>query len=235
MNTSLDCIPCFVKQSLNAARMMTGDAGFQERIVRQVLRRAARLNLAQPPPVAARWIHRQVRRSAGRADPYLEVKRESNRLARALLPAWRKRVGASANPRLAAVKLAIAANLIDYGAKGDLKAEDIPAALEDSYAAPLEGNVEEFFEAAARARDLLFLADNAGELVFDRLLLELLPREKTTVVVKGGPAINDALAADARAAGLTRWIEVVDNGSDATGTLLGGVACHVSECQMEDA
>jgi hypothetical protein len=102
--------------------------------------------------------------------------------------------------------MAISGNVVDDGIKSDLTAETIPAELESSFAGPFNGDVAEFFEAAERATEILFLADNAGELVFDRLLLELLPRKTTTVVVKGGPAINDALSADASAAELKGWV-----------------------------
>ncbi|MFH0785457.1 MAG: ARMT1-like domain-containing protein, partial [Pseudomonadota bacterium] len=108
-------------------------------------------------------------------------------------------------------------NVIDYGIKDDLTAEMIPTALESSFAGPFNGNVAEFFTAAERATEILYLADNAGELVFDRLLLELLPREKITVVVKGGPAINDALRADATVAGLDGLVAVTDTGCDGAG------------------
>jgi hypothetical protein len=158
-----------------------------------------------------------VRELTGQADPYLAVKQESNRLALALLPAWRERLRTAANPRLTAVKMAIAGNVIDYGMNGDLTAEAIPAELESSFAGPFHGDVAEFFATAERATEILFLADNAGELVFDRLLLELLPREKITVVVKGGPAINDALRADATVAGLDGWVAVTDTGDDGAG------------------
>ncbi|MCK4815836.1 DUF89 family protein, partial [bacterium] len=67
---------------------------------------------------------------------------------------------------------------------------------------------------------ILYLADNAGEIVFDRLLIEQLPYEKITVVVKGKPVINDATMDDAEFAGLTEIVEVFDNGSDAPGTIL---------------
>jgi uncharacterized protein with ATP-grasp and redox domains len=70
------------------------------------------------------------------------------------------------------------------------------------------------------ARSILYLADNAGEIVFDRLLIEKMPREKITMAVKGGPIINDALWEDAELVGLTEMVKVVDNGSDAAGTVL---------------
>jgi hypothetical protein len=217
MKSTLACLPCFVSQGLNVARMVTSDGRVQEQILREVLRRASQADLTQSPPRFGRSLHQWVRELTGQADPYLAVKQESNRLALALLPAWRERLRTAANPRLTAVKMAIAGNVIDYGIKGDLTAEQIPAALESSFAGQFMGDVEDFFAAAERATEILFLADNAGELVFDRLLLELLPREKITVVVKGGPAINDALRADATVAGLDGLVAVTDTGCDGAG------------------
>ena len=219
MNTSLDCIPCLVRQALKVARMATSDEKVHETILRETLRHASQLDLTRPP-MLGQWIYRQVRRQTGQADPYLAVKQESNRLALALYPTWKQRVLASENLLLAAVRLAIAANIIDFGINGDLKPEDIPSALEKSFASRLEGDADEFLGAVAKAKDILYLADNAGELVFDRLLIELLARKNITVAVKGGPAINDALRADAEVAGLPGLVEVIDNGTDGAGTLL---------------
>lgn len=220
MRTALDCIPCFVAQALSVARLASLEPQAQEQVLRQVLQRATQADLGQAPARFATGMHRSIRELLGETDPYLAVKQESNRLALALLPAWRERLRGADNPRLAAVKLAIAANVIDFGVKGDLAAAQIPEALERSFTAPLEGDVEALFAAAHRAADILFLADNAGELVFDRLLIEWLPREKTTVVVKGGPAINDALRADAVAAGFEGWVPVVDTGTDGAGIVI---------------
>lgn len=217
MRSALDCVPCFVLQALSVARLATTAEPVRERIVREALRAASGADLSLSPVSFGRGMHRRVRELTGQADPYLSIKEESNRLALALLPAWRERLQAAENPRVAAVKLALAANVMDFGIKGDLTAEQIPAALESSFAGQLKGDVDEFFAAAERARDILFLADNAGELVFDRLLLELLPHHKITVVVKGGPAINDALRADATVAGLDGWVEVIDTGCDGAG------------------
>ncbi|MCL5098928.1 MAG: ARMT1-like domain-containing protein [Candidatus Omnitrophica bacterium] len=221
MRSALDCTPCFVSQALKFARLATTDPKVHERVLREVLRRASEADLGRTPARFGQEIYRFVRGLTGQEDAYLAIKAESNRLALALLPAWRERLRTAENPRLFAVKLAIAANVIDFGIKGDLTVEQIPAALEDSVAGPLTGDVDEFFTAAERAAEILFLADNAGELVLDRLLLELLPREKITVAVKGGPAINDALMADAVAAGLDDWVTVINTGDDSAGIVLG--------------
>ncbi len=219
MKTALDCIPCLVRQSLRVARMASSDEKVHEAILREILRDASQLDLSRPP-MLGQWIYQQVRQRTGQADPYLAVKQESNRLALALYPTWKQRVLASENPLIAAVRLAIAANIIDFGINGDLQPEDIPSALEKSFASPLEGDAGEFLDAVTQAKDILFLADNAGELVFDRLFIELLARKNITVAVKGGPAINDALRVDAEAAGLLGLVEVIDNGTDGAGTLL---------------
>ncbi|MBN1361800.1 MAG: DUF89 family protein, partial [Sedimentisphaerales bacterium] len=76
--------------------------------------------------------------------------------------------------------------------------------------------------AVAAAETILYLGDNAGEIVFDRLLIEQMPLEKVTFVVRGSPILNDALLADAQAVGLTDLIDVIDNGADAPGTILEG-------------
>lgn len=219
MNTALDCIPCFLRQSLRVARLATQDVAVHEAVLRETLKHANQWDLSQPP-LLAQWIYRQVRERTGVCDPYLPIKRESNRLALELYPAWKQRVLASEFPLRAAAKLAIAANIIDFGVNGDLATEDIPSILEESYHSPICGDVNRLFDATARASNILYLADNAGELVYDRLFIELLGRSNITVVVKGGPAINDALWEDAKAAGLTDIVEVIDNGVDGAGTLL---------------
>jgi len=86
--------------------------------------------------------------------------------------------------------------------------------------ARLDANLAEFSRAIAAAERILYLADNAGEIVFDRLLIERLPTEKVTVAVRGLPVINDATLIDAEYAGITELVEVIDNGSDAPGTIL---------------
>jgi hypothetical protein len=80
--------------------------------------------------------------------------------------------------------------------------------------------IDDFRAELAPGRRVLYLGDNAGEIVFDRLLIEQMPREKVTFVVKGSPILNDVLIDDASFVGLTDLVEVIDNGADAPGTVL---------------
>lgn len=219
MKCSLDCIPCLVRQSLMVTRMVTSDEAIQEKVLRETLSYASNLNLRQAP-LLSQWIYRQVRKYTGQNDPYLQIKRESNRMAWELYPKWKEIILKSDAPLINAVRMAIAGNIIDYGVNAILNTSDIPSILEKSYHSPLMGDIGEFLSALANAKDILYLADNAGELIFDRLFIELLNPEHITVVVKAGPAINDALMEDAQAAGLTELCQVIDNGNDGPGTLL---------------
>ncbi|HHY85122.1 MAG TPA: DUF89 family protein, partial [Verrucomicrobia bacterium] len=120
----------------------------------------------------------------------------------------------------AAVRLAIAGNLLDVAAKAQLGDDTVQAAFGTALSAPLLGSIAEFSEAIQNARHILYLADNAGEIVFDRDLLAQLPLGNFAVVVRGAPVLNDATLADAQRAGLAEFCELATNGSDAPGTLL---------------
>ena len=220
MNIYLDCIPCFLRQSLEAARNLTNDARVHEQIVREVLKLTADLDLDQPPPRVARHIHRRLRELTGVDDPYRAAKDRFNRLGLAMLPEIRERVRRDPRPLLAAARAAIAANVIDLGAKSDLGVEHVCEALLSACTTEVHGDLAEFQRRAREARDILYLADNAGEIVIDRLLIEELGPARVTLAVRGSPTINDATLDDARAAGLHELVEVVDNGSDAPGTIL---------------
>lgn len=221
MKTHLDCIPCFVRQTVEAVRFTTGDASIQERVIRDVLQRVAEMNMRQSPPEMAQWIHRQIREFTDNGDPYDRVKDQFNNLGLQLLPDLRRMVHDSPCPLETAVRVAIAGNVIDFGINGSLCEADVHNAIRESLSEPLRGNLEEFAEAIRTAQSILYLADNAGEIVFDRLLIEQLPYTKVTLAVRGAPILNDATITDAKSAGLTEIVEVIDNGSDAPGTILG--------------
>lgn len=221
MKTYLECIPCFVRQGLDAARLATDDERIHEQVIREVLRLAADLDMSQSPPAIGQKIHRLIRGLINNGDPYRQAKEQFNNLALRLYPELEERVRGSEDPFETAVRLAIAGNIIDLGVKTSLPESDVEKTIEQSLTASFDDSqIRALKDAAARAENILYLADNAGEIVFDRLLIEQLPTEKVAVVVKGEPVINDATMEDAKTAGLTDIVEVIDNGSDAPGTIL---------------
>jgi damage-control phosphatase, subfamily I len=226
MNTQLDCIPCFLRQSLEAIRRVTDDPGVQEGIMRDVLRMTAALDLGQSPPSVGQAIRRRLRELTGIKDPYQAAKHRFNRLAMDALPELAVMVKQATDPLLAAVRFAIAANAIDMGVAGTIGDAEVRAALRGTNAEPLHGDIEGFRRAVAEAKEILYLADNAGEIAIDRLLIEEIGPERVTLAVRGFPVLNDATLADALEVGMHDLVEVIDNGSDAAGTIL--TACSVS-------
>ena len=225
MKTALDCIPCFTRQALDAARMVSGDVSVHEEVARRVLALAARMDFAQPPPVVGQEIHRIIRRITGVVDPYHDVKERFTRFALTLYPSLKERVRRSSDRLETAVRLAIAGNVIDLGVESEISEEDIERAIEEMLSARIRGPAfGQFRERAAAASDIFYIADNAGEIIFDRLLIEELLPTPVTVVVRGHPVINDATRADAETAGLDGLAEIMDNGSDAPGTVLTDIS-----------
>jgi damage-control phosphatase, subfamily I len=220
MKTYLDCIPCLIRQALHAARMASADPALHASIVRQVLRWAADMDLQQPPPVMAQRIHRQLRTISGDDDPYRLAKEHHNRMALSLLPELQAELATALDPLEIAVRLAIAGNVVDLGINGNITETDLRQSVSRVLAESFAGELEDFRAALSKAGSILYLADNAGEIVFDRLLIEQLGTARVTLAVRGFPILNDATIEDARAAGLHEIVEIIDNGSDAPGTLL---------------
>jgi len=221
MRTYFDCVPCFVRQTLDSVRLITDDEQIHEQVMREALYQACKMDLRQSPPAMAQKIHRIIRKLTGVQDPYLKVKNHFNKLVLQMYPELKERIEDSADPLEMAIRLAIAGNIIDLGVNAELDESDVEKAINESLTGPLDTeSLEVFKDVIPQAEDILYLGDNAGEIVFDRLLIEQLPIEKVTVVVKGQPVINDATMEDAIIAGLPRIVEVIDNGSDAPGTIL---------------
>lgn len=218
MRTYLDCYPCFLRQALSAARRVGADEAQQHAIMGETLALLQTLPPGQSPPEIGYAVHRIVRERLGHSDPYREIKEQSTQAALALYPRLKALVAASADPLETAVRVSIAGNIIDF-AQSD-KIPDLWATVERVLAAPFAVDDLPTLRAALAAADrVLFLADNAGETVFDRVLIEALPLP-VTYVVKGGPTLNDATREDALAAGLETCAEIIGNGSDAPGTIL---------------
>lgn len=221
MQSYLDCIPCFSQQALGALREVVEDEATALRIMRRTLRASAQFDLDDSPPVMAQQIHRIIREETGRSDPYEKIKARSTAFALGLLDEARALVEGSINPFKMALRFSIAGNILDFGIHSKWDRLDLANFIEETRLKPLDDKaVATLHNAAKAARTILVLGDNAGETVFDRLLIEQMPHARIFYAVKGSPVINDATLADACAAGLDQVAELIDNGTDAPGTIL---------------
>lgn len=205
---------------MDAARAFSADRALQERIIREVLSWAAEMDFNRPPAIVGGRIHRRLREITGEDDPYRETKELQNRMALRLLPRLQEEVDAADDPLWTAARLAIAGNVIDLGVNGEFTEEDLLREVHSALAGPFAGPREAFRREVERAEKILYLADNAGEIVFDGLLLDRLPPGRVTLAVRGVPVLNDATFVEARSAGLAERFETIENGSDIPGTLL---------------
>jgi uncharacterized protein with ATP-grasp and redox domains len=206
------CIPCMIAQTYNTAVLCTDDPEAQRAILDEALRRYADMKLDSTPGFHSQVAYEVCRELSGVQDPYATLKYESNAAALTLLPGLRKQLAASDDPLRDALLLAVAGNIIDLGLAQEYDlTEDIVRQVERGFdVAEMDG----FRAAVAHAGVILYLADNAGELVFDRLVIETLGPARVTLMVKSGPIVNDALMADAQQVGLTDLVRVAETGTN---------------------
>lgn len=219
MKVHLDCFPCFLRQAIIALRYGTKDKHLQEQVLKAVLDDIKLSDTNRPPAYTTTFIHRRIRDMIG-DDPFKDIKSEYNRIALGLYPSLKRLVSEGRDPLHTASRLAIAGNIIDFGI---FTSVDIEASIERSLNNPLSIDDYPSFKAAIeRGKRILYLLDNAGEIIFDRVLIETLISlgNSVTAVVKGFPIINDCTINDALESGLNSVCEIIDNGSDGVGTIL---------------
>lgn len=222
MRTHLDCLPCLLNQALKAARAATADEELHRHALNAVAAIIPELPMDMKPPEIAQQCYRLVYEVIGDNDPFRGAKDAANRAALGVYPKLKQIVAGSEDPLLTACKLAIAGNSIDlgpgfdYGSMDDIVGTAVRSPLAvDRYA--------QFAADVKTARGILYLGDNAGETVFDRVLIEELRRAGDAAimfVVRDRPVINDATLDDALVAGIDDVAEVVSSGSDAPATIL---------------
>lgn len=222
MQTQLDCIPCFIRQSLEAIRQVCDDEDVIKKTLKRVLREASEFDMNLSPPEMGQKIHRIIREESGNRDPYQKIKEKSTEYALALVDSARKKLEESNDVFSVAVRFAIAGNIMDFAL---LSAWD-KSRIEDSFSKVSNHLVDEKMISALKddikkSSNVLILGDNAGEAVFDRILIENLPKNVSVYyAVKDMPIINDATLKDAKEAGIENVAKIISNGTDAPGTIL---------------
>ena len=217
MKTYLDCIPCFFTQVLRAARMATDDDALIHRLLVETGQMLKDISLESSPPEIGNRLYAKVREMTGVADPFREMKRESTRAALAHYARLSDVAAASDDPLLAGLRVAIAGNVIDFAANASIDMEgELAACMQQEFSVC---DLDAFRQRLEKVEEVLYIGDNAGETVFDRVLIEQLGK-RVVYAVRGTPVINDATYEDAVAAGLDRVATVVSSGTEAPGAII---------------
>jgi len=227
-----ECYPCLFEQLLSLKKIIGMEDGQGKRLFEHSMRE---LLESRGEGVVPQHVIRSATDEAislsGKADdfdPYREIKQHSNDVALAFADEFRTRILDSDKPLEEAVRVAAAGNIIDFGAKrhGSLDVEhEVRTIGERTFG---RFDFEAFSSRLQSAKRLLYICDNAGEIVFDRLFIEAIrrhfPQLDVTCAVRERPVINDAVLADARYAGLDEVATVMSSGSVYPGTLLDEVS-----------
>lgn len=227
------CIRCLIDKHLGAA---PESAPQEVRVdfMQRVLRLIADAPASEGAPVLVSRIEALEKDMFGIEKDYTNEKRAFNELMLGLEGNIWQRITQADDPLYTAIQFAMIGNYIDFGAMDHVDEGVLLALLEDtSRFAPQRAAYEAFAADVLRAKKLVCLTDNCGEIVMDKLLLrrihEMNPQAQLTVIVRGGPVLNDATLEDALAVGMDEHARVMDNGSCIAGTCL----CEISKSALD--
>ncbi|AEH06348.1 damage-control phosphatase ARMT1 family protein [Methanothermococcus okinawensis] len=227
MKIKPECATCIVRQVVDAAKEVSDDDKEQFRIIKSCLNIIAEMYGSE---AVAAWmgttVHRHLKKVSKNPDPYKRLKDTANEIALNYLEKLKDELNLcdkndNALDRLICkIKLSIAGNVIDFGPYStDM---DITKKIEETLNGELRINhSKELLNDLNDANKILYICDNAGEVVFDKILIEELKNYCEVVVsVKGAPILNDATLEDAKVAGIDKIAKVITSGNDAIGVRL---------------
>ena len=222
MRTYLDCYPCFLRQALASLRLITTRETEQKRVLDQVMQALPTLPLEYSPPRIAKTVYGIIARETGVEDPYREIKAASNHQALAVLPELVKIIQQKANSLRAAAALAISGNLIDFGVQheGFQLSEGLNGQFPDHF--DLD-DFPTFEKQLMKITKLLYIGDNAGEIVADKIFISRIkstyPRLEVGFAVRAVPIINDVTVVDAKQVNMGEVAKIINSGSRAPALL----------------
>jgi uncharacterized protein with ATP-grasp and redox domains len=225
MKIELDCLPCFLRQALEASRLASADESVQRRILKDAVTIIGDYDSYAYAPEVGRAIHNLVKQHTGLSDPYRELKQRNIELAKQVYPDLKHFLFHHREDWLYwTLKVAATGNVLDAAIYGEVQERELlRTELERKFA--ICDSVE-FAKKLQTAKTLLIIGDNAGETVFDRVLAEQLLNLEIVYAVRSGPIINDTTIDEAYLSELDRHARIISSGCDAPGLVL-------SECKED--
>ncbi len=214
-----ECITCVVNTIVHMAQLATDDEEKRRRIITLALNNLHNLDHTLTPPEQASLLNRVIVDVLGPVDVYREEKDKSTEAALALLPEMHEMLAEHDNTFEALIRLVIGGNIIDFGATPHFCLDDVKERIREVFVMPVDRvAVAELKEAMDKASSIFYIADNCGEAVFDRLLIEKY-RDKITLGVRGLPVLNDVTPREVPMSGLD-IVPMVDTGDCTPGVSL---------------
>lgn len=218
MKISYECGPCFLRQAREAMDLSTDDELLKMELMEDIFMFLSdNFKLGTNSNSTGSAMHNMIKQKTGCSDPYHKEKIEGNEIALKYLPDV-KRILEEDNSLENYVKIAIIGNILDFGAF--TLDDDIESVIKESLKKDLTIKDIEEFENSLKTNDkVLYLVDNTGEIVFDKLLLSKIKEYglDITIAVKSDPILNDACMPEALDAGLDEFGEIVEIGAGTVG------------------
>ncbi len=228
MTMTAECIYCTFNQVdrsyMNFEKDETKRTVFLQEVCRQI--GAAQDGITAPELLEK--ILPLIAEAAGKEDLYKEEKHIYNQAVLDMEEEIQQHINGAQDKLCRALQYAMTGNYIDFGMAAGVSRQKLHELIDAACDIDLGSGYDAFKEDLERAQSLVFLHDNCGEIVFDKMCIAeikaLYPDMKITSIVRGAPALNDVTMEDAKEVGLTDIVDVVGNGSAAPGTLLGRIS-----------
>jgi uncharacterized protein with ATP-grasp and redox domains len=218
-------MPCIVRQAFSALEIAGADEKQSIETLRELFKILADIDFDDTPAANANDVYKIVARITGIKDPYKNVKRKYNAAALKLYPKLEEIVEEADDGLHAAAKIAVAGNVIDYGIHIiEGRKVDLDSVIEEVKSIPLAiDDFAQFSDDLKKTEKILYIADNSGEIVFDKVFISELVGigKKVILAVKSGPILNDATMEDAKEAGLDNIAQTIETGCDCIGVDFG--------------
>lgn len=235
MEAKPECYPCILSALLKTVRYVSDDEWLLRKVLDETMDVLRGSDKSRTPPEIATEAFERAVRAVGEKDPYKPLRDSVNAAAKKILAKSEHMVDSAVDPLYTALKLAAVANRIDSLIEEEYTPDEV---IKELMNADFRTNdYDELKESLSNAKRLLYLFDNAGEIFFDRLLIQRIKKDyeklRITGVVRAKPIFNDATYDDARAADLEGLIELIDCGIVTVGTPLHSCSREFQEIFSE--
>ena len=226
-----ECIPCLTSRVLYEAKLSSTDVTTQLKAEEAAVKTMCRMGFEGPIALLSTEVHRAVYRILGDDDPYRHVKRLANETAVKLLPTVQSLIQTSSDPFRSAVIAAIIGNTFDFGVLGfEVATDDFENEVAAIYRHGLD--IDDTDAIKPLLNDVVYVADNVGEIVYDGLLIEQMRKlgAHVTLVVRGASILTDATMEDVWEFGLDKVADgVMTTGSNAIGIKLDEIPAELRD------
>lgn len=233
MQSLVDCVHCYLKQAVTCMNIAGIDEDRQYQVLFELMDEIKTMDRERTPAENSTDVLLKLYKLLNNDDPYKEVKKKSNLLALEWYPLLKDFLRRSENRLYDALKISVSGNVIDLGIN---RSFDLNASLKHSLNAGFsKDDYGMFIKKLAGEDEIVIVGDNAGEIVFDKLLVEELSSmgKRVTYIVKGGPILNDATMEDAVQVGMDRVAKVITTGSNHLGAPLQKVSAETGKLIKE--